>query len=185
MGKSMSTKVTFELLIFLVFREIGSFINRIKKWYVQCRAEHQVAEYELPFRAKGNTKLSRNTWLGKNCSFNGMYIEGRGKITIGDNFHSGKECMIITEFHNYKGDALPYDSANICKPVVIEDHVWLGNRITVLGGVTIGEGAIIQAGSVVVKDVSPLSIVGGAPAMVFRYRDKDHYNRLKNAGKFH
>ena len=175
----------FELLFFFIFREIGAFINKRKKWYVQFRAKHQVVAYELPLRVKGDTKLSRNTWLGKNCNFNGMYIEGRGKVVIGNNFHSGKECMIITGLHNYKGEALPYDNTDIWKPVIIEDQVWLGNRVTVLAGVTIGEGAIIQAGSVVVKDVPPLSIVGGAPARVFRCRDKDHYFRLKNDAKFH
>jgi acetyltransferase-like isoleucine patch superfamily enzyme len=185
MKKQNGIQVWLEVLFFFLCREIGAFINRRKKWYIQFRAEHEVAEYRLPFRAKGDTKLSRNTWLGKNCNFNGMYIEGRGKVVIGDNFHSGKECMIITEFHNYKGDALPYDNENIRKTVIIEDNVWFGNRITVLGGVTIGEGAIIQAGSVVVKDVPPLSIVGGAPAKVFGSRDIEHYNRLKSAGKFH
>ena len=54
----------------------------------------------------------------------------------------------------------------------------------VLGGVTIGEGAIIQAGSVVVKDIPPLAIAGGHPAVPFKYRDKEHYYRLKELGQF-
>ena len=55
----------------------------------------------------------------------------------------------------------------------------------ILGGVTIGEGAIIQAGSVVCKDVPPLAIAGGHPAAAFRYRDKEHYFKLKEEKKFH
>ncbi len=54
----------------------------------------------------------------------------------------------------------------------------------VLGGVTIGEGAIIQAGSVFVKDIPPLAIAGGHPAVPFKYRDKEHYYRLKELGQF-
>lgn len=54
----------------------------------------------------------------------------------------------------------------------------------ILGGVTIGEGAVIQAGSVVCKDVPPLAIAGGHPAIPFKFRDKEHYYKLKKAGKF-
>lgn len=76
--------------------------------------------------------------------------------------------MIITNFHNYNEEKIPYDSTYIIKDVIIEDNVWLGNRVIVLGGVTIGEGAIIQAGAVVVKDIPPFAIAGGNPAKVFK-----------------
>lgn len=52
-------------------------------------------------------------------------------------------------------------------------------------GVTIGEGAIIQAGAVVVSDIPPCAIAGGAPAKVFKYRNKEHYYKLKQEKKFH
>ena len=54
-----------------------------------------------------------------------------------------------------------------------------------LGGVHIGEGAIIQAGSVVVSDIPPYAIAGGHPAKVFKYRDIDHFEYLKGIGAFH
>lgn len=172
------------LLVFYVLsREIGALWNRLRKRYIQFRAEYEVSEFTSPMKAKGDTKLSRQTFLGKNCNFNGMHIEGRGKVVIGDNFHSGKECMIITEFHNYKGDAVPYDSTNIKKETVIGDNVWFGNRVTVLGGVTIGEGAIIQAGAVVVKDIPSCAIAGGSPAVPFSSRDAQRYHELKDAGR--
>lgn len=56
--------------------------------------------------------------------------------------------------------------------------------VIVLGGVTIGEGAIIQAGSVVVSDIPDCAIAGGHPAKVFKDRDQDHYHRLKQEGRF-
>ena len=71
---------------------------------------------------------------------------------------------MISEFHNYDhGEAIPYDHTTIVKDIVIEDNVWLGTRVLILGGVTIGEGAIIQAGSVVTKDVPKYAIAGGHP----------------------
>ena len=64
-----------------------------------------------------------------------MKILGYGKVQIGDNFHSGTNCQIITSFHNYdRGEALPYDSSNISKDVIIKNNVWLGNNVIILGG---------------------------------------------------
>ncbi|MBR5315114.1 MAG: acyltransferase [Clostridia bacterium] len=114
-----------------------------------------------------------------------MDISGRGKVKIGDNFHSGTECMIITSFHNYDfGTAIPYDDTYIDKDVTIGNNVWLGSRVIVLGGVTIEEGAIIQAGSVVVSDIPKCAIAGGSPAKVFKYRNIEHYEALKAENKF-
>ena len=56
------------------------------------------------------------------------------------------------------------------KPIVIEDDVWIGARVTVLGGVTIGRGAIVAAGAVVTKNVAPYSIVAGVPAKPLKMR---------------
>ena len=53
-------------------------------------------------------------------------------------------------------------------PVIIKDKVWIGARATVLKGVTIGEGAVVGAGSVVVEDVPPWTLVAGNPARVIR-----------------
>ncbi|MCL2687493.1 MAG: acyltransferase [Methanobrevibacter sp.] len=126
------------------------------------------------------------TELGNNVNFNGMKIQGHGKISIGDNFHSGIDCMIISDIHNYdKGLAIPYDDTIISKDIVIKDNVWLGNKVMILPGVSIGEGAIIQAGSVVVNDIPKYAIAGGHPAKIFKYRDKKHYKQLKKEQKFH
>lgn len=146
----------------------------------------QAKEHGENLNVFGLSKVTSNTVLGNNVNFNGMKILGRGQVVIGDNFHSGKECMMITHIHNYdNGKAIPYDDTYIHKDIYIHDNVWLGNRVIILGGVEIGEGAIIQAGSVVVKDIPKYAIAGGHPAKVFRYRDIDHYKKLKKEGKFH
>jgi galactoside O-acetyltransferase len=56
----------------------------------------------------------------------------------------------------------------IRKPVKIEDKVWIGFNSIILKGVTVGEGAIVGAGSVVTKDVPPYTIVAGNPARIIR-----------------
>lgn len=94
--------------------------------------------------------------------------------------------MIIPRYHNYdKGDKIPYDDTHIHKEVTIQDNVWIGDKVIILGGVTIGEGAIVQAGSCVVSDVPKYAIVGGHPAKVFKYRNTEHYIRLKEKRAFH
>lgn len=133
----------------------------------------------------GKSYVTSNTYIGDNVNFNGMAIHGNGKVTIGNYLHSGTGCQIITSFHNYEGDAIPYDNTYIDKDVTIGDCVWLGNEVIILGGATIGEGAIIQAGSVVVKDIPPYAIAGGHPAQPFKYRDIEHYEEMKKQGKFH
>lgn len=136
-------------------------------------------------RANYKTIVTDKTYLGHNINFNGMEIMGQGRVDIGDNFHSGTECQMITSYHNFDGGkAIPYDETYIHKSIKIEDNVWLGNRVIILGGVTIGEGAIIQAGSVVVCDIPKYAIAGGHPAKPFSQRDVEHYERLKAEKKF-
>lgn len=169
-----------------IFRMIQKLRSRIMKAIWTRRNLLAVRTYKSVPKINGKTRLSQNTHLGKNCNFNGLEIKGGGKVTIGDNFHSGKDILIITQNHNYdKGKAIPYDSTYIHKDVEIEDNVWVGSRVIILGGVIIGEGAIVQAGSVVTKDVPKFAIAGGHPAEAFAYRDVEHYKKLKRKKKFH
>lgn len=134
----------------------------------------------------GKSFFSGKIYLGNNCNFNGMCVQGNGTVHFGDNFHSGIECMIITQNHDYDhGEAIPYGTTYEYKCVVIENNVWFGNRVTVTGNVTIGEGAIVAAGSVICKNVPAYAIVGGNPAKILKYRDIDHYEKLKKEHKFH
>jgi acetyltransferase-like isoleucine patch superfamily enzyme len=112
-------------------------------------------------------------------------MSGNGVIKIGDYFHSGPGCQIITSFHNYEGDAIPYDDTFIDKDVEIGKCVWLGNNVIILGGCKIGDGAIIQAGSVVCKDIPPYAIAGGHPAIPFKYRSEEHYKNMELQNKYH
>jgi acetyltransferase-like isoleucine patch superfamily enzyme len=129
--------------------------------------------------------FTKNTIIGNNCHFNGMQVNGNGEVHFGNNFHSGKECQIFTSYHNYDfGVAIPYDNTFIDKNVIIEDNVWLGTRVIILGGISLGEGCVIQAGSVVVNNIPKCAIAGGAPAKIFKMRDIEHYEKLKSEKAF-
>lgn len=128
-------------------------------------------------------KFNGKEKFGKNTNFNGCKIYGNGIVSFGDNFHSASGLKIITSFHNYKGESIPYDKTIITKDVTIEENVWVGMDVKILGGVHIGEGSIIQAGSVVVKDIPKYSICGGNPATVFLQRDIEKYEKLKKLNR--
>ena len=159
--------------------------NRLLRSYYTHRVARRVIRHGANLRCNGKCTITGHVTLGDNVNFNGMHILGAGTVTIGDNFHSGTECMMITQNHNYEGEAIPYDHTYVKKTIHIGDNVWLGNRVLIVGDVTIGEGAIVAAGAVVCKDVPPCAIVGGNPAKVIKYRDQAHYEELKAAGRFH
>jgi acetyltransferase-like isoleucine patch superfamily enzyme len=169
----------------LIYRIYTSMTKKYRQKKYTYKVMRVAKEYGSQLKVNGKSRVTRNTVLRENVNFNGMQIVGQGNVEIGNNFHSGTECQMITQFHNYEGEEIPYDSTYIYRDIKIGDNVWLGNRVIILGGVTIGEGVIIQAGSVVVSDIPDCGIAGGHPAQVFKYRDKAHYYKLKNEGKFH
>lgn len=160
-------------------------LRKIRKFLFTLLAKKNCPNIGKDCAINRRCRFTKDTYIGEHCNFNGMSIQGKGKVTIGDYFHSGQECLMITSNHNFDtGNAIPYDDTYIAKDIVIGDFVWMGTRVTVLGGVSIGKGAIIQAGSVVVNDVPEYAIVGGAPAKVFKYRDIKHFEKLFAEKKF-
>ena len=79
---------------------------------------------------------------------------------------------------------IPYGNDDVLREVVIGNWVWCGANVTIVPGVHIGDGAVIGSGAVVTKDVPECAVVGGNPAKVIKYRDKDHFYKLKSEGKF-
>jgi chloramphenicol O-acetyltransferase type B len=172
-------------MILSLARKLWHFKRRLKVKYYTWRVRRAAKVCGVELKVNGKSAVTRNTHLGDNVNFNGMVIIGGGKITIGNNFHSGSECLMISQNHNFDGGTkIPYDDKYVYKHITIEDQVWLGSRVIVLGGVSIAEGAIIQAGSVVVKDIPKYAIAGGHPCKVFKYRDIEHYEKLKKERKF-
>lgn len=84
----------------------------------------------------------------------------------------GPEVYIYTQNHDFSRMDIPMDQQGWSKerPVVIEDDVWIGSRVTILPGVIVGRGCVIGASSVVTKSCPPYSVVAGNPAKVVRLR---------------
>ena len=172
-------------LLFMPFNLFKRVHNYFLKKIYKIRVIDDCIEYKEPLYVNGMSRVTKKTKLGKNVNFNGMLVLGSGEVTIGNNFHSGTNCQMITSYHNYnKGLQVPYDNTHIDHNIKISNNVWVGNNVTILGGVSIGEGAIIQAGSVVVSDIGKYEIAGGHPAKVFTNRDVNHYEKLKQENKF-
>ena len=96
-----------------------------------------------------------------------LYLNASGGITIGDRVTIGHHVMIITDTHRMD-DPFRRGGERISAPVVIEDGVWVGARVTILPGVTVGAGSVVAAGALVTHDVPPHTLVGGVPARAIK-----------------
>lgn len=111
--------------------------------------------------------------MGKNsyANFNFVVLD-ENRVVIGDNVFIGPNCSILTPLHPLcfedRNTGNEYSAA-----VKIEDNCWLGGSVTVLPGVTIGEGSVIGAGSLVSKDIPPHSLAFGNPCRVIRKITED------------
>lgn len=108
------------------------------------------------------------------CSYVGPYaVIGAkgGGIRIGNHVQIGPMVSIISENHYFDELNKRIDEQGTHHiGVLIEDDCWLGNKVTVLDGVTIGYGSVIGAGAVVTRCIPPLSVAIGNPAKVIRKR---------------
>lgn len=119
--------------------------------------------------------------IGKYCTIgDSAFLDGRSGLTIGDSVNFGSHVTIYTRQH----DVDAADFAEVGAPVVIGDRAWVSSHSIVLPGVTIGEGAVVAAGSVVTKDVAPYTLVGGNPARYIRDRSRDLTYKLGYAKRF-
>ena len=138
----------------------------------------------------GGIRIGSNFSCDRGCS---IYADGGGSIAIGDNvtlnanvilnaaiggeIHIGNHVLIgpgvlmRTSNHVFSRTDVPISQqGHVGGKILINDGVWIGGNVTVLGDVTFGEGAIVAAGAVVTRDVAPYAIVGGIPAKLLKWR---------------
>ena len=116
------------------------------------------------------TDCGKNIHLGKGVFINaGCKFQDQGGIYIGDGALIGHNTVLATLNHGFSSekrhDLYP-------APIHIGENVWIGANVTVVGGVTIGNHAIIAAGAVVTKDVPENAVAAGVPAKVIRSIDE-------------
>lgn len=120
-------------------------------------------------RKLSDIRIGHTTNINPNC----MFDSRGGQIIIGNYVDIAPEVNIWTLEH----DPQDPDFKTKGGPVYIGNFAWIGNRVTILPEVTIGEGAVVATGAVVTKDVEPWTIVGGVPAKVIGTRNKNQNPR--------
>jgi acetyltransferase-like isoleucine patch superfamily enzyme len=114
----------------------------------------------------GFFEMGENSYIGCNT-----VIGAGGGIRIGSNVLIGQCVNMHSENHLFDHpDQLIRDQGVVYQGIIIEDDVWVGSKVTILDGVTIGKGSIIGAGAVVTHSIPPYSIAVGVPAKVIKSR---------------
>lgn len=155
------------------FRDV--WLNSIGASYVVPRTGRY-----LIYRAWGIELGSRNIMagcfvsgtnlrVGRKCFINyGCFFDATAPIEISDGCHIGMQALICTSTHD-TGDASQRAATLRSEPVTIGRGVWLGARVTVMPGVSIGDGCIVAANSLVKDNCAPNGLYAGTPAR--RVRD--------------
>lgn len=113
-----------------------------------------------------NIKMGNGNIIGDRA-----ILDGRRGLVLGNNVCLSSDVTIWTLQHDHRSP--DFSCAPSGGQVTIEDRVWVGSHVTILPGVTIGEGAVCCAGCVVTKDVEPFSVVAGIPAHKVNERPHD------------
>jgi maltose O-acetyltransferase len=120
--------------------------------------------HHVKFFHIGNMECGKNTVVNFGC-----YLDNRRKIVIGNNVGIAHNAKIYTLGHDIDDPKFKTKG----KSVIIKDNVFLFANVLIMPGITIGEGAIILAGSVVTHDIPSYEVWGGNPARKIRMRNKN------------
>lgn len=106
--------------------------------------------------------FGKNITVGENVFINACcHFQDHGGITIGDGCQIGHNVVFATLNHGLSPENRKHTYP---APIVLGKNVWVGSNATILQGVTVGDNAVIAAGSVVTRDVPENTVVGGVPA---------------------
>lgn len=155
-------------------------INKIKSQFKSV-GEKVKFPVSCQFNHCENIELGNNVSIQRDCTFS-----GHGGIIIGDGTVISHCVDVFSGEHNYDSEDLeylPFDERFNCGKVEIGKYVWIGCHSIIMPGVSIGDGAIIGAGSIVTKDVPEIAIVAGNPAKVIKYRNKEKFLNLMKEEK--
>lgn len=116
------------------------------------------------------TDFGKNITIGRRVFINaGCHFQDHGGVTLGDGCLIGHNVVFATLDHG----TARRPRGNVSGAYPVRQNVWVGSNSTILRGVTVGDNAIIAAGSVVTKDVAANTVVGGVPARHIRDIDRN------------
>lgn len=119
--------------------------------------------------SSGDISTQPKIYIGTGTYINrGTFLDATKSIRIGHNCAIGPGCYITDHDHGIDLNLPPLEQPLISQPTQIRDRAWIGANVTILKGVTIGEQAVIGAGSVVTKDIPDGAIAVGVPATVIK-----------------
>ena len=134
--------------------------------------------YGAIIRGGHNLKIEAHSIIGDEC-----ILDARCGLYIGKNVNIGAKTSFWTDSHDLND---PYFRGNNKRgPIKVMDRAWIGPHCVILKQVTIGEGAVVAAGSVVTKDVEPYAVVAGIPAKKIGERSRDLRYELNGNSLFY
>jgi len=134
-----------------------------------------IASFAILNSHGGNINLGNDNFIGERTQ-----IQGRGGVVIGNNCLIAANTFISSSNHNFEDPfASNYLKREVSKATLIDDFVWIGANSVIVAGVKIGHHAIIAAGSIVTKNVEPLTMIAGNPGKVVKKFDKNKKEWIK------
>lgn len=130
-------------------------------------AKYAIIYFGSEIRAPYNLKIGKGTIIGDKS-----ILDARNGIEIGENVNFSSNVNIQTEQHDHRDPYFDCNSGATFK-VTIGNTFWFGPNVNILPKITIGEVAVVAAGSVVTKDVESFTIVAGLPAKKIGERNRD------------
>lgn len=139
-------------------------------FYMAEGAVLEVDAFDVYAGSRINVNAGAKLSLGSGYMNHECVIDCFDSISIGHHVVISERVVLRdSDNHTIKDlEAISSDESAGTAPIVVGDHVWIGMNVIVLKGVTIGEGAVVAAGSVVNKDVQPHCLVAGVPAKVIK-----------------
>lgn len=160
--------------LFWLFSEFMPFPirNLAFKLILRDYGKGSFIDYGCYIRYPSRVSIGKRVSINRNCRFFASHYVKDVRICIEDDVAIAPSVTLFAAGHDYHLYSLP----DIAKSITIKKFSWIGGQSIILPGVTIGEGAVVAAGSVVTSNVEPYNVVGGNPARLIKKREMKEFD---------